>query len=314
MTLVDQAALPTVAAVDVADAVRRMLVEHDIGDAEWMRISVGSAMPSGTWTTVRALLADDANGRPGAGLAVLVARVRATHPDADDELIWSSMHVAAIWSVAELNAYLVRRAGRLVRIDAAALRFELALEGHEPGVRGLHIADPKLVVQPDDVLAGMPGVSVQTFDEMLRTMVEDLVVVATPFVEAVRGRVSLGRRGLWSTVLDLVAFPTAERQLDDTAPADQRSRVDRLLRAAVGSPLALPMKWLDFNHGDEQHTMLQTTSCCLAYKWPDDPAHPPRRDSCDAQWDKYCFSCPLIPADESIHRARYWLDNPDGDG
>jgi hypothetical protein len=296
----------------ICEVVSAMLVADGIGDGDWLNVSVGPHLSSGVWTTMRALLADDADGQPGAGLGVLATAIAATRDGLPGKLAWASMHSAAIWPVADVATQVLRRSGRLLRLRASTLRFGLRLDDDEPGIRRLHITVPELVVQPSDELAGTPGIEVRSFDEMLHLLVSDLVELAAPVVDVVRRRSSIGRRGLWGGILDLLVSAFADRDADDAGPDDQHRRVDHVLRATRGTPLDQRVSWVDFTHGDGQkHTMLLTTSCCLAYKWPDAPDHEPRRDGCDRAWDRYCFSCPLIPAEESIHRARYWLDHPD---
>jgi hypothetical protein len=294
---------------DPAAELRRMLAAHDIGDEEWMRVAVGGPVPSGTWTTPERLLAPDAQGRPGLGLEQLADAFTREYPGVEAPVVWSTLHTGAMWVVPDLVARLLVRSGRLVRVRPDRIRLGLRLAGREPGVDALHLEDPELVVTPDDPLAGTSGVEIRDPDDLLALMVADVVAFAAPFVDAVRSRVKIGRRGLWGNVVDALAFPLAERLPADPSALAGRARVDRLMAACAGTPLDQRLVWLDFEHDGEPQTALQTTSCCLAYKWPVRPGDGPRRDSCDPQWDRYCASCPLIPADERVHRARYWLDH-----
>jgi hypothetical protein len=288
-----------------------MVADHDIGDPEWLRISVSGVRPSGVWTSPRQLLAVDSAGRTGEGLAELVTAIQRSHPDVEASLVWTMMHTAVTWPVIKLAADLATRARRIVRIRPHELSFELNLDGHEPGVRGVHLRHVDLVVQPDDPLADTPDVEVRSYDEMLRMMVADIVAFAAPFIEAVRAHSSIGRRGLWGGLVNMVADPFVH-SLGANSPLEQRQRVDRLWTAVAGTPLDQRLHWIDFDHGGEAHTVLRTTSCCLAYKWPEQSDHRLRPDGCDPRWDRYCLSCPRIPTDETIHRARYWLDHPEG--
>jgi hypothetical protein len=300
---VEQGATPT-------DVASQALAAVGVGSSEWLQISTGPHLPSGTWTTLARLLAVDGDGRPGAGLAAIVAATCRTRPDLDAELVWSTVHTGTLWGLAEVNARLFATSERIVRFDPADLRVKVVLTGDEPGVRGVHFPSLRLAVGPDDPLAGDPTVGVGPPDDLLAGAVRAFADLAEPFVEAVRGRVSVGRRGLWGNLVDCFAFPLGNRRPGDRSPVDQHDRTARFERAAMGTPLGQRLAWIDFEHRGEPHTTLVTTTCCLAYKWPDD-GHV-RQDGCDPRWNRYCMSCPLIPSEETVHRARYWLDHPDG--
>ena len=145
---------------------------------------------------------------------------------------------------------------------------------------------------------------------MYRSLVHEAVSFLSPIVDTVRAHVSVGRRGLWGMALDSLLWPFSE-QADDEPPTAAHARVERVLAAAHGTPFDRRLDWIEFEHAGRTRTELRTTSCCLAYKWPSS-RESQRDDGCDPRWDSYCMLCPLIPKAESIYRARWWIDHPDG--
>lgn len=296
----------------LVDLVRADIAVHEIGDGDWLRVSIGGPPPSGTWTTRAALLADDARG-----LAVLVDAVRHRRPEVDDETVWSGMHHAVAWPLFHLTASLLARTGRLLRVEPDDARIGLDLVGDDPGVRHLAIRTARVAVVPDDPWlterheGGVDGVEVvDTVDDQFRLLARDAERFLAPLVDAVRSRVPIGRRGLWGMALDALLWPFADERPGDGATS-QRERVERVLSAAAGTSLAQPVSWIEFDHGGRRRMRIRTTSCCLAYRWPAREGAEPRRDGCDLRWNRYCSNCPLIPDDEAIHRARFWIDHRD---
>jgi ferric iron reductase protein FhuF len=297
------------------DADLRELVAADVtrlglGDGEWLRFHFGPTPPSGVWTTI-ARLVDGA----AAGLNVLADALRRARPEVSAELIWSGLHGWVSWPVTELVARYLATTGRLIRLAPSDVALGLRLDGPEPGVRSLWVRSLRVAVAADDEWAGDRRSADQRIevvddgDRLAALMATDVVELMTPVVEAIRARVSVGRRGLWAGPLDGLVWPFAERRPDDESCADAQRRVGRVLAAFVGTPLAQRVDWLEFDHAGRRHARLVTTACCLAYKWPTEPDRGPRRDGLDLQWDRYCASCPLLPRDEMVHRARYWLDH-----
>jgi hypothetical protein len=274
--------------------------------SEWLSVDIGGSPPLGTWTTHAQLVANS-----GSGLTAIVGFQQEQWDDVDASLLWQN-GLLTMYPVIEVAAELLAKQRRAVVLDPATLALRLRLDSDEPGVWGVWFRQPRLRVLPDDPIVGAVGVAVVADeDELVRGVVTDVVALMEPLVDIVRPRVSIGRRGLWGTVLDLLVSPLGHQQPDED-PTVPHARVERLLAQAVRTPLEQQVQWINFDHDDRPQTHIRTTSCCMAYKWPVRPDDEPRVDSCDKQWDRYCASCPLIPIDESIHRARYWLDHPDG--
>lgn len=288
---------------DVRAELRATLDAVGLGASPWIAFDVGARPSSGTWTTVPRLVADG-----GAGLASLAEAVLAARQGFEARHAWRSMVPWVGWPVVEMNARVVRRARRLVRVSPTSVGLGLRWVGGEPGVHRVWTREVRLAVLPDDPLAEADHRGIEVVDEpaLLRLLATDLVQLFAPVVDAVRPRASCGRRGLWGGLLDCLVYPFAESDPADAGVADQRGRVDRLLAACSGTPLDQRPTWVEFDHGGRACATLRKTACCLAYEWPAE-MHAARADGGDPQWDRYCFGCPLIPEAETVHRSRYWL-------
>lgn len=288
---------------DVGAELRATLDAVGLGNSPWIGFDVGVRPPSGTWTTVPRLVAER-----GAGLASLADAMLAARPGFEARHAWRSMVSCVGWPVAEMNAVLARRARRLVRLSPSSIGLGVRWDGAEPGVRRVWLREVRLAVLPDDPLATVDHRDIEVVDApaLLRLLATDLVELFAPVVDAVRPRVSCGRRGLWGGLLDCLVYPFAEPDPADAGVADQRARVDRLLAACAGTPLDQRPSWVEFEHAGRACGTLRKTACCLAYEWPAE-LHGGRADGGDPQWERYCFGCPLIPEAETVHRSRYWL-------
>jgi hypothetical protein len=312
MSVVQHSAPPDGMRFDAARELVHMCRVNGIGDARWLQITAGPNTPAGTWTTLQRLVAVDETGNAGAGLAHLVDIMCAATPGLNADAAWASVHARAAWVLANVAVRLVASSNRVVRLQPTMTHLRLDLSSDYPGLCGVHFVKPQLVVCVGDPLAGQPGVSVVERRDLLAIMVGDLIDISTPLVEATRSRASIGRRGLWGSVVDIVASPFANRRATDSGPNQQRERVAAVWEALRGTPLDQRLGWVEFDHEGTKFAVPQTTACCLAYQWPRPADAPPRADGCDPAWDGYCATCPLLPEVESIHRARYWLTHPDG--
>lgn len=293
----------------VADSIQDEL-RNDLaaafGDGGWFTHHVGGPAPSGTWTTRSALLAD----APG-GLSGLVALQRPHWPDLDPDLLWVELVSSLAAPVVYTASKLVEARSRYLVIDADALAVHVEFGEHRAWFSGTWYPNPVLQVLPDDPLAGASRVEVVASSEiMVRNLVDDSRRFLEPIIEAVRPNVSVGRRGLWGLTLDSLLWPYAVQD-ESEPPTAPRERVARVMDAAAGSPFSRRLDWIDFDHAGRACTELRTSSCCLHYKWPhtDETL---RADGGDPRWNAYCMLCPLIPTDESVHRAIWWIEHPDG--
>ncbi len=162
-----------------------------------------------------------------------------------------------------------------------------------------------------DALEGLDGVEVVADDDaMYRSLVREAVSFLSPIVDTVRAHVSVGRRGLWGITLDSLLWPFAE-QADDEPPAAAHARV--ALGAGRRSGHALrPAPRLDRVRARRAGPHRAADDIVLPRVQVAQHARIQRDDGCDPRWDTYCMLCPLIPKAESIYRARWWIDHPDG--
>jgi hypothetical protein len=291
VTVVSGAALPD-ARRDL-DAVQ--IARDALGEAsEWLVIERGPAPHD-------ALSIGDLVANDGAGIERVIAHWRTLNPGDPGNPSLVIGNVA--WMTLSPQLLAVKRARRLVMVDLSAVRLGMFGGDDDPG-RAWWPAD--VVVQ--DLDAGDDDAIVAAYRHLALQAIETL----SPLVETVRARVSEGRRGLWAHVVN--QFFELGPGYSDADPAPARAELDLVVRALEGTVLAHRPVVVDIPRSDGDRQMLRTTACCLAYLSPHDhtadggePA--PARPWDDGPWAHYCMSCPLIPIEETVSRAQYWIDS-----
>lgn len=121
-----------------------------------------------------------------------------------------------------------------------------------------------------------------------------VVAVVTPLVEAIRAHTQVGRRTLWSYVLDTstMAMLVLARQLGRDRRADwETAEAWQELLVAAGVPSLSSPRLAAY--GPHDHDLWGVRgACCLDFK---DPHH------------GYCLTCPILDHDT---RAARWTDSP----
>jgi hypothetical protein len=272
--------------VDVVDLVERCMGE----ESQWLRFGVGAAPDDAV--TLAGLLDDD-----GRGLDELLADWRRRDPhDPPEYAAGVVSHVAWMMLAPQLAVLSAERSFIDVDLQAIAMSFP---SGHdEPAdVWWPAVIDVRHHVDPAGVLD---------------RVVADVIEVLTPLVRATRQRVPVGTRGLWGRVADVFTALGPSYEREDVARRD--ADLLAFLHAARGTVLELPIELVDIARPDGDRKMVRTIACCFAYKSdPDaesDADDSPTRPWNDGPWARYCMSCPLIPVEETIARANYWLDHP----
>jgi hypothetical protein len=269
---------PAASAVDVARSA--------LGDrAEWLQLSADAPPPEAV--RLDQLLADDARL-----LDELLARQRERYSHEPPEYAAGVVGAVAWMVYAPILASLCehRRRPLIAAVDVL-MRF------------------PTVDDEVDQVWwpAATPLIDVADLDTTLRELVAEAIEFLTPLVDAVRARTPVGRRGLWGRVVDVFASvgPSYEHVEVDRRTADLQA----FRRAAAGTVLDQPIELVDIARPEGTRRMVRTVACCFAYKADshDDDEHE-QRPWDGGEWARYCMSCPLIPVEETILRANYWLD------
>jgi hypothetical protein len=265
-------------------------------DAEWLVVERAPAPADAL--SIGDLVADG-----GSGIDRVVAHWRTLNPSDPGNPSLVIGVVAWLAYGARLRA--VERKRHLISVDSHAVRFGLFGGDH----------DPSRAWWPDDATVEPIADDPDAIVDAYRHLALDAVETLTPLVEAVRAKVSEGRRGLWAQVVN--TFFEIGPGYDTADPLPARAELDLLLRAVEGTPLAHRPVVVDIPRSDGDRQMVRTTACCLAYQSPhthatDDGEPEPVRPWDDGPWAHYCMSCPLIPIEETVARAQYWIEHEDG--
>lgn len=271
------------------------------GASPWLTVYAQAGPPEGEWHVRDAVLAHADE---------LVRATADANPGVDPCLVWRLLPSRVAWPLASTAVGLLETTGRLLRIDPAAVRLRVTIDGDGAGIDGLWIADAALLVPADDALAARPGprVRVADRDERTATLAADLAAFMEPAVALAREGARVGAPALWASVADCLVGGLAAPRPEDAGQHDQRARVAALMDGCAGTPLARRVRWTGYTHGGAEHATMRHCACCLAYRWPGESSDPPRPDVLDPRWDRYCDACPLLPDAEVAHRARYRLD------
>lgn len=176
----------------------------------------------------------------------------------------------------------------------------------EGGFDGMAFARPTMAVLPADPAAGCPGVVVVgDLDALTTWWAERLVAAVTPLIDAIRARLPFGRRCLWGSLADRVAYPPlalARRRGGDGASAwaEATALIDALARHAPVRFVRPKPFTVDWAGGETWFSVKGT--CCLRYRTV------PCLDPCGAG---YCNSCPVL---DDAHRSARWrahLEKPE---
>lgn len=157
---------------------------------------------------------------------------------------------------------------------------------------GLHPEDAWL-----DRLAVAPGVEWRATPPANRSPIDVGPTMATftqlmlPLVEALANRRLLGRRALWGSVADAVAYQALETANVSGSEPEAGMALGRELVAALPGRME-PPRWLTVWRGDAKETMRLKQACCLAYKIPG---------------RGFCLTCPLSDEVTRSARLEQWL-------
>jgi hypothetical protein len=269
-----------------ADGVQRAvaLARESLGThSEWLtvRAATGELAAVRGWT-VAELLADE-----GAGLDSIVARWRAAQPLSPPDPPAAIEAVA--WALCLPPLLAVRERRMSICVELTMVRIELDDREHTTVWWPAHTT-----VEPVD-----------TALDAYRRVVDDTVGLLGPLVEAIRERVAIGRRGLWGHVVNV--FDAVGPRYTDVDPGPATAELALVERARAGTPLAQRTVLVDIDRSDGCRRTVRTSACCLAYRTSLPPDVRPRPWH-SGPWARYCMACPLIPFDETVARANYWLD------
>jgi hypothetical protein len=263
-----------------------------------LRVARDSLGPLNEWLTVDEAAGAETDGLStgdllaggGAGIDRVLERWREARPG--DPGGPPAVLGSVAWALYLPRLLTVRDRRLLIRHDPHEVRFELAGED-EP----TRVWWPATAVDP---VTGDGGAV-----EAYRFLVEEAVSALGPLVEAVRARHRCGRRGLWAHVVDV--FNMVGPRYDQPDPAPRCTELRLMRQARAGTPLDQPVALVDVERPDGRREMIRTSACCLAYLVPLQPGGESRPWH-GGPWERYCMRCPLIPVEESVARAHYWLD------
>ncbi|MFN3216848.1 MAG: hypothetical protein ACE367_10165 [Acidimicrobiales bacterium] len=258
--------------------------------APWLTID---AAHPGSWSdgamTLADLVADD-----GAGIDRVLQwwdQLRPGDPGGAPGVIGT-----VAWALFHPQLVAVREARKLITVDVTRARVDLFGDDD----------DPTRVWWPTDTQIEPVGDDEGDVEAAYRHLVGQAVVALEPLVELVRTQVSLGRRGLWAHVVG--TFNGVGPDYVDPDPDRLSAELVIMERARAGSPLAQRAVLLDLDRPDGRRRLVRTSACCLAYLAPYEPDEDDPRPWANGPWISYCTRCPLIPEEETIARAHYWLD------
>lgn len=281
---------------EAIDAARSSLGRY----ARWL--IVDAAHPD-AWSdramTLADLVAGGAEGgdEPGAGIDRVLAwweQIRPGDPGGAPAVIG-----AVAWALFHPQLVAVREARLLITIDVAEVRVDLL--GSDD--------DPTRVWWPTGTAVEPVGDDERDVEAAYRHLVEQAVAALEPLVELVRGRVSVGRRGLWAHVVD--TFNGVGPDYGDPDPERLTAELAVMERARARTPLAQRAVLVDVDRPDGLRRVVRTSACCLAYLVPHERDEADPRPWDCGPWADYCMRCPLIPVEETVLRANYWLDVED---
>jgi ferric iron reductase protein FhuF len=116
-----------------------------------------------------------------------------------------------------------------------------------------------------------------------------------PVIDVIRANAPFGKRAMWLSLADNVAWCLLEfgRRLD--RPGDRGAEIDELLQAP-GSRLRGGTRLISIEARGSTHEFVGRGSCCLSYKLPE---------------TEPCATCPLLkPRQQSERLRRYVESNP----
>lgn len=203
---------------------------------------------------------------------------------------------AVAWGLFHPQLVAVCEARQLITVDVAGARIDL-FGGDD---------DPTRVWWPTDTMVEPIGDDDRDVEAAYRRLVRQAVAALDPLVELVRTRVSLGRRGLWAHVVG--TFNGVGPDSADPDPDRLSAELTLMERARSGTPFAQRAVLLDVDRPDGRRRLVRTSACCLAYLEPYEPDEDDPRPWARGPWVDYCTRCPLIPVEETVTRANYWLD------
>lgn len=278
-----------------------------LATALYDRVAVEVGAPEGPgWTSL---------AHAGAGPAFLTelagAMARASG-DADPEAAVRSAFAWVTWVTAGGPTRLAHQAGRLVMIEPSRMWLHAGLVGGHPAIDRIAFAAPEVTVLAGDELAGGARVRVAgSREELYRLHAEQLARALGPVLEQAFTRVTGSRRSLWSVITGDTAGSCFHLATDADDPHSGRREAEAFIAAAAETPLAMRLRFVEFTHGGRAHVSMRTPACCLAYRTPhvgEDGPHP----SSAGPWQHYCSTCPVVPEEETVRRAVWWLEHADG--
>jgi hypothetical protein len=276
---------------DAIDAARSSLGRY----APWLIVDAAhpGSWPEGAMTLADLVAAD--GDEAGAGIDRVLAwweQIRPGDPGGAPAVMG-----AVAWALFHPQLVAVREARLLITVDVAAARVDL-LGGDD---------DPTRVWWPVGTAVEPVGEAEHDVEAAYRRLVEQAVVALEPLVDLVRTRVSLGRRGLWAHVVD--TFNGVGPDYGDPDPERLTVELAIMERARARTPLAQRAVLVDVDRPDGQRRVVRTSACCLAYLASHEHDEDDPRPWACGPWADYCMRCPLIPVEETVARANYWLDD-----
>jgi len=256
----------------------------------WLQVRVG-APGTGEWATPGRLIESD-----GALIGELIDSAHAADPRRSPQLVARGVFSEIVMCLLAPQVLTLSRQRRLPILEGGAVM--LRIGASEPA-EVAWITDRVWALETDQ-LAGEPDVTaVDSVDRLYEVLVAWAVATLEPILESIKSRVRVGRVGMWGVVVD--HFIQIGPQYEEARQDDSILELARFVEAATGTRLGQRIPVLEIPHPDGDRLQVGRASCCLYYQEPADPGEETPA-WLEGQWARYCTTCPLLPAEETVRR------------
>lgn len=188
------------------------------------------------------------------------------------------------WMVsgAAIGAYLIDR--RLPDLDLANVAIHLDEQGQGDRIalvsgRFWAAADDPSAADPEAMLDPAATIGLGRVRQELERHFE-------PVIDAMRARAPLGKRAMWLSLADNLAWCLVEFSQRLQRPGCREAELNELLQAP-GSRLRGGTRLLRLEANGTEHAFIERGSCCLSYKLPE---------------SERCATCPLLKPEQRFER------------
>lgn len=262
----------------------------------WLQVEVG-APDTGEWATPAGLIESD-----GALLGELIDSALEADPRRSPQLVARGVFAEIVMCLLAPQVLTLSRQRRLPILDEGAVMLRI---GSSEPAEVAWITD-RIWALEGDQLAGSPDVTaVDSVDRLYELLVAWAVATLEPILESIKSRVRVGRVGMWGLVVDY--FIQIGPQFEEPRQGDSVVELARFEAAAAGTRLGQRIPVLAIPHPDGVRLQTGRASCCLYYQEPADPGEEIPA-WLEGPWERYCTTCPLIPAEETVRRLVRRID------